>query len=265
MNSVRYFVALFVLGCFTSWSAAASDTNPRMLMMDIKATLVDEKIVGLVNNMVSTELAKQKGVELLTGADMRQMVALEIEKQSMGCTDDSSCLSELAGAIGARYVVFGEMGKLGSFFLLTLNLFDSQMAKSVARDTLKVKSIDALVDKVPGLIAGLISSARESGGLVLADPKVRSQKTVFMRDVVLKDGRLFGFAIGHPKLGDGRMRSSVLKSMTYDDQGTATAKSKNTTYIIESSGWRVKPDGHPHKGSGATIEHVKLKKEPTSK
>ncbi|GEM_PF-4846939 len=265
MKIARIIVASIFLSCFSSLGVFASDTPSRMLMMDIKATLVDEKIVGLVNNMVSTELAKQKGVELLTGADMRQMVALEIEKQSMGCTDDSSCLSELAGAIGARYVVFGEMGKLGSFFLLTLNLFDSQTAKSVARDTLKVKSIDALVDQVPALIAGLMASARESGGLVLTDPKVHPRKPVFMRDVVLKDGRLFGFAMGHPKLGDGPMRSSVLKSMTYDDQGTATAKSKNTTYIIEASGWRVKPDGHPHKGSGTTIEHVKLKKEPNKK
>ena len=213
-----------------------------------------------MQNMVSTELAHQKGFELLTGAEMRQMVALEGEKQSLGCAEDSNCLSELAGAMGARYIVFGEMGKLGSFFLLTLNLFDSQMAKSVARDTLKVKSIDALVDKVPPLIAGLVKTARASGGLAAKDKKATTKKTVFMRDVVLKKGRLNGYAFGHPKLGDGPMRSSPVQSISYDAQGTATVESKNTTYIIQATGWRVKPDGHPHKRSSSTIENVKVEK-----
>jgi len=133
-----------------------------MLLMDLKATLVEKEVVGLVNNMVSTELAQNKDFELITGADMRQMAELEAEKQNMGCADNSSCLAELAGAMGARYVMFGEMGKLGSFFLLTLNLFDSAEAKSVARDTLRVKSIDEMVEKLPPMVNALVQAARSA-------------------------------------------------------------------------------------------------------
>ena len=145
--NVKQLIRLTLLAVLFMPGLVQAETAPqRMLLMDLKATLVEPELVGLVNNMVSTELAHQKGFELITGADMRQMVELEAEKQSLGCADDSSCLSELAGAMGARYVVFGEMGKLGSFYLLTLNLFDSKLAKSAARDTLKVKSIDELVE-----------------------------------------------------------------------------------------------------------------------
>ena len=55
------------------------------------------------------------------------------------------------------------------------------MAQSAARDTLKVKSIDELVDKLPPLITGLVKTARASGGLSVTDKKVSNEKTVFKR------------------------------------------------------------------------------------
>ena len=90
---VKKIYLLMILGCFLPHTVSAEETAQRMLLMDLKATLVEPEVVGLVNNMVSTELAHKNGFELITGADMRQMVELEAEKQSMGCADDSSCLS----------------------------------------------------------------------------------------------------------------------------------------------------------------------------
>src|SRR3712207_6923041 len=43
---------------------------------------------------------------------------LEAAKQSVGCADDSSCLADVAGAMGAELVVFGAAGKLGTLYNL---------------------------------------------------------------------------------------------------------------------------------------------------
>lgn len=51
----------------------------------------------------------------------------------MGC-GDSSCLAEIAGAMGAEFVVFGDVGKLGETFVINLNLFDNNAVRpSVGR------------------------------------------------------------------------------------------------------------------------------------
>ena len=145
---IRSLILLSVLA--VPWQALADDGKPKLLLMDLKATLIEPEAVGIITNMVSAEMAGYEAhFEIITNADMRQMVALEAEKQSMGCADDSSCLAELAGAMGARFVMFGEVGKLGKNIIITLNLFDSQEAKAAGRVILRANSLDEIPDKVP--------------------------------------------------------------------------------------------------------------------
>jgi hypothetical protein len=74
---------------------------------------------------------------VLSTSDVRQLADLEATKQQAGC-DTSSCLSEIAGALGARYVVFGDATQLGSLLVVNLNLFDVQTAAAVRRASFEV-------------------------------------------------------------------------------------------------------------------------------
>ncbi len=144
---------LFTLG----WSENVRAEKPKMLVMDLKATLVEEEIVTIITDLVSTELTTYTAFEIITGADMRQMAELEAEKQSVGCADNNSCLAELAGAMGARLVVFGSVGKLGKNIIVTLNLFDSEKAKSAGRENIRATSLDTLPDQIPVAVKKLVS------------------------------------------------------------------------------------------------------------
>ena len=154
--------SLFLLvGCLFTivWPQNVRAEKPRMLVMDLKATLVEEEIVTIITDLVSTELTTFSAFEIITGADMRQMAELEAEKQSLGCADDNSCLAELAGAMGARFVVFGSVGKLGKNIIVTLNLFDSQNAKSAGRENIRATSLDTLPDQIPVTVKKLVRGA----------------------------------------------------------------------------------------------------------
>ena len=131
--------------------------KPKMLMMDLKATRVEEDIVSIITDLISTELTTHDEFEIITGADMRQMAELEAERQSLGCMDDSSCLAELAGAMGARLVVYGSVGKLGKNIIISLNLFDSEKAKSAGRENIRATTLDTLPDQIPPAVAKLVS------------------------------------------------------------------------------------------------------------
>lgn len=69
-------------------------------------------------------------------------------------------------------------------------------------------------------------------------------------EVVIKDAHvdetiLRGFAYDHPKLGEGPVRTSKIRSISYDERATARIETKNTVYVVGPTGWKVRPDDHP--------------------
>jgi hypothetical protein len=148
---------LLIFGFSVLLAVPAWAERPKMLVMDLKATRVEEDIVSIITDLISTELTTHEEFEIITGADMRQMAELEAERQSIGCMDDSSCLAELAGAMGARLVVYGSVGKLGKNIIISLNLFDSEKAKSAGRENIRATTLDTLPDQIPAAVAKLVS------------------------------------------------------------------------------------------------------------
>ena len=81
MMRLLSFIFLFVF--FTAQPASAEDQRDRILLLDLKATLIEEEVVGIITNMVSAELSNYEDhFEIITNADMRQMVALEAESRA---------------------------------------------------------------------------------------------------------------------------------------------------------------------------------------
>jgi hypothetical protein len=157
---------------------APSSDKVRMLLLDLKATLIEKEVATIVTNMVSSELAREKSFALITNTDVKQMMALEAEKQTMGCDNESSCLAEIAGAMGARFVVYGDVGKLGSNIIITLNVFDSVQAESAGRVTETVNNLDALPQTVPTLVTQLVAAFKTEG-----TPKVQAASLPVVQEV----------------------------------------------------------------------------------
>src|SRR5688572_14276841 len=107
---------------------ARADEPARVLVLEPTGDEVEASVRAAVASLVSIELAKNQGLEVVASTDVKKMAALEAEKQTLGCDDAGSCLAELAGAMGARYVVFGDAAKLGSLTVINLSLFDSTAA-----------------------------------------------------------------------------------------------------------------------------------------
>ncbi|MBL93453.1 MAG: hypothetical protein CMH56_16755 [Myxococcales bacterium] len=162
-------VCLVFAMAFVFHGQAMAKEKPRVLFLDLTAALVKPEEAKILTDMVSAELGQYDEYEAITSTDLRQMAALEAEKQSVGCSD-SSCLAELAGAMGARYVIFGSVGKLGEKFILTLNLFDSVEAKAVSRNVVKAKELGAMSDKVPSALSELLRGKKLRNDMATADP-----------------------------------------------------------------------------------------------
>ena len=68
---------------------------------------------------------------------------------------------------------------------------------------------------------------------------------VVIRDAEISDGILRGYAYAHPKLGEGKIKSTAIQSVTYDSRATARVETRNTMYVVGPTGWTEKPDDHP--------------------
>jgi hypothetical protein len=110
-----------------------TEAAPRVLVLDPAGSLPEDKRRA-VGSLVADVLDARDDMEVVTSADVEKLIALESERQTAGC-DEASCLSEIAGALGARLVVFGDITQLDESYAISLSLFDSEEARSVARVT----------------------------------------------------------------------------------------------------------------------------------
>ena len=72
-----------------------------------------------------------------------------------------------------------------------------------------------------------------------------SKPEVVIHDASIEGDRLSGYAYDHPKLGEGRINSSSVLGVTYDERATARVETQNTVYVVGPTGWRETPGNHP--------------------
>jgi len=72
--------------------------------------------------------------DLVSPDDIVTLLGFESQKQMMGCGGDSSaCLAEIGGALGARYLVYSQVSRIGSSWTLSLNLLDGERTRTIGR------------------------------------------------------------------------------------------------------------------------------------
>ncbi len=142
----------------------------RVLVLDLGGD-VDEEDRRSITALVAKDIARA-GLEVISGDDLRNMVALEGEKQAAGCAGDESCLADIAGALDARLVVSGFVGRLGALTVVNLSLFDAHAARSHGRATVEARNLEELPPKleaaVDELVHDFLPQTGVSPGLVVA-------------------------------------------------------------------------------------------------
>ncbi len=146
-------------------AAAPSDedagrTAERVLVMDLKGgPEVAGTLTETLGGLLTAEVARRESFESISGEDIRNLVALEGQKQALGCEDSSTCLAEIAGALGARFVVFGRLNQVGGQYILQMSLLDASTTQVIGRRVLKAPDERVLVDELPHAVADVLRPA----------------------------------------------------------------------------------------------------------
>lgn len=113
---------------------------------------VDPKVAEAIGESVTAEVAARGYFEPISAGEIATLLGVERQKQLLGCGDDS-CMTEVASALGAPYVMSGSLTKLEGIFQLNLQVIDSQKARTLGRSTKIARDFEGLRSLIPYAVA----------------------------------------------------------------------------------------------------------------
>ncbi len=145
MLSAHASLLLFLL------TAPPPKANPSVVVLDIQSGHgVSPDLAAALND--SLEVAVRKGAQgyrVIGASDVRAMLQFDAQKSKLGC-QETGCLAEIGGALGAQEVVTGSLVRLGDTFVLTLRRVDVAKALVIGdvSETVKGAKEEQLLDAV---------------------------------------------------------------------------------------------------------------------
>ncbi|MDP3237735.1 MAG: hypothetical protein Q8N26_33410 [Myxococcales bacterium] len=89
---------------------------------------------------------RDRGLSVITSADIATLLGVERQKQLLGCGEDSAnCMVELGSALGAQLVVTGSIAKLETTYQVNLRVLQSADGKVVAQQAVRAETQEELL------------------------------------------------------------------------------------------------------------------------
>lgn len=132
-----------------SWmllALAAGAGDATVAVPEFRLVGIDATLGGVYVDRFATQLSAPR-LEVTTQRDIQQLLGFERQKQLLGCADDgSSCLAELAGALGVQALVSGSVAKTESGYLVTLRLLRTTDGAVLESASERLRDEAALLD-----------------------------------------------------------------------------------------------------------------------
>ncbi|MBI5529620.1 MAG: hypothetical protein HY897_25110 [Deltaproteobacteria bacterium] len=158
VSHTRAQVIAFIAAALALPATMNAAEAPTLIVFDLVPEKgVERGAANLLTEIVINEVSRLGRYTVIGQKDLDKMLTWEQNKQLKGC-NDTSCLIQIAGAMGASFYMEGSLGVMGDQFVVTLKLMDAQNVKIRARDTLIIeKNESVLVKAMPGLVQKIAS------------------------------------------------------------------------------------------------------------
>lgn len=152
---------ILAFALFLSLSLAPGVTQAtgegQLVVPTLSTTAVDPKVAPVLTELVLEALLSRHRLPALGPSDLKDMLDVEQQRQLLGC-EDSRCLSELAGALGAARLVSGLVGRLGELYVVSLKLVDLSSAQVLARASKRFAKLEDAPEVIGPLVDELVGA-----------------------------------------------------------------------------------------------------------
>jgi hypothetical protein len=140
-------------------NAVPGPDAPRMLVVEMQNERVLKAAeVTTLTDLLVTYLSRSPTFVVLGKRDLIALADLAAERQLLDCKSES-CLAEIGDAMGARYVVFPRLSKLGKTMMIHLTLFDVERGVPVAREVAEATAVDEFPTPLSAAVKNLLLAA----------------------------------------------------------------------------------------------------------
>ena len=215
--------------------AKGEGAKPKLVVLDLApAGGMSPELAATLTQALTTELAATGPFDVVSSGDVRTLLGLERQRQMAGCAEESeSCLTELAGALGARFVMSGSLAQLGDAVQLTLQTLDTRTARPVGRATRIAPDLASLNGQLPWVLAEATATPPpQAPSRVLPITLVSAGGAAVVGAGVLGVQALGRSAQLRRELQLGETQAGALKSRAYYDAEARSVRTQKTLALV---------------------------------
>lgn len=125
---------------------ATAQERPRVAVLGLSGKNVSTAVLSSLTGLLGTEIARLDQFQVLGEDDVRGLVKAAQLASVLGCQGDACAgdYSRIAQELNAGYVVTGDVGQVGTKYLLNLTLLDARKSRVENRATVEAASLDEL-------------------------------------------------------------------------------------------------------------------------
>ena len=171
MRALKVWLLLVGLPAF----AAEPTEKPRLVVNEFQALEVSPQEAAALGDAVVTWLSHRGLFEVVGPRDVQTLVGTERQRALLGLceSDPLACSLDLSKVMSARFVLSGQLAKVGSAYQLSLQMVDTARSETAGRTSHLAGSLEALRALVPW-------AAAEATGSPLPPPPSRALPITLM-------------------------------------------------------------------------------------
>jgi hypothetical protein len=158
-----YFVMVFfaLLFCLNPFASFGKDL-PKYAVWDLEPRNIPAPHARELTSILVSEISKLGRYEVYSQENVRTLAGWTAERMLLGCTD-TKCLTAL-GQIDIAKLISGSVGKIGSKYSISLNLFDTQKVKAENAVSEFCNSENELIELVQRAVRRLLGEIKGEAG-----------------------------------------------------------------------------------------------------
>lgn len=243
-----------LVAVFAALSAVPETPEPARLVhvavTDLTVEGVEPRVARIFASSLVYEVRKLERTSVLGYDEIRAMLDVEAERQLTGCTgEESSCLAEVANALGADIVVVGALTKVGDTHIISLKSIvqDKAVAQGTFNKVVPAGSGEELLAEVGSAVVELFPHTAVRAGQVrgvskdiarrLSPPPLPTPVTVGVGAVGIALLAGAGVAAVVQQQTYATYRSLVETSRTSPTSGALVVETGRNAMLAEQVGW----------------------------
>jgi len=159
---------IFLACLFFLPSISSAKELPKLAVWDLTSGDIKEAYAQDLTLILASEVSKLGKYEVYSQANVRTLAGWTEERMKLGCTN-TQCLTAL-GQMDIAKLISGRVGKIGNRYSVSLNLFDTEKARSERLISEFCRSEDELIELVQVAVRKLLAVEAPPSGPVQKAP-----------------------------------------------------------------------------------------------